>query len=54
MRLCSVPDILILLTGYMNLADALSVSASLHTTEGLFWPVPVINLTKDISGYQRR
>ena len=24
------------LTGYMNLADALSVSASLHTTEGLF------------------
>jgi len=38
------------LSGYMNLADALSVSASLHTTEGLFWPVPVINLTKDISG----
>ena len=38
------------LTGYMNLADALSVAASLHTTEGLFWPVPVINLTKDISG----
>jgi len=37
------------LTGYMNLADALSVSASLHTTKGLFWPVPVINLTKDIS-----
>ena len=37
------------LSGYMNLADALSVSASLHTTEGLFWPVPVINLTKDIS-----
>lgn len=38
------------LTGYMNLADALSVAASLHTNEGLFWPVPVINLTKDISG----
>ena len=37
------------LTGYMNLADALSVSASLHTTKGLFWPIPVINLTKDIS-----
>ena len=35
------------LSGYMNLADALSVSASLHTNEGLFWPVPVINLTKD-------
>jgi len=37
------------LSGYMNLADALSVSETLHTTGGLFWPVPVINLTKDIS-----
>jgi len=33
------------LTGYMNLADALSVAETLHTTDGLFWPVPVINLT---------
>ena len=37
------------LTGYMNLADALSVSDNLHTTSGLFWPVPVINLSKDVS-----
>ena len=37
------------LSGYMNLADALCVSETLHTTGGLFWPVPVINLTKDIS-----
>jgi sulfate adenylyltransferase len=37
------------LTGYMNLADALSVSQTLHTTDGLFWPVPVINLAKDVS-----
>ena len=37
------------LSGYMNLADALSVSETLHTTGGLFWPVPVINLTRDIS-----
>lgn len=37
------------LAGYMNLADALSVSEKLHTTDGLFWPVPVINLTKDAS-----
>ncbi len=37
------------LTGYMNLADALSVSEKLYTTSGLFWPVPVINLTKDTS-----
>ena len=37
------------LTGYINLADALSVSQTLHTTDGLFWPVPVINLAKDVS-----
>jgi sulfate adenylyltransferase len=35
------------LTGYMNLADALSVADKLHTTAGLFWPVPIVNLTKD-------
>jgi len=38
------------LTGYMNLADALSVAESLHTTSGLFWPVPVVNLTKGAAG----
>jgi sulfate adenylyltransferase len=37
------------LTGYMNLADALSVAEHMKTTSGLFWPVPVMNLTKDIS-----
>ena len=35
------------LPGYMNLADALSVADRLHTTSGLFWPVPILNLTKD-------
>lgn len=35
------------LAGYMNKADALSVAATLHTTGGLFWPVPVVNLTAD-------
>lgn len=40
------------LTGYMNLADALSVAQTLHTTSGLFWPVPVVNLTKDLNGVQ--
>lgn len=35
------------LKGYMNKADALSVAAKLHTTAGLFWPVPVLNLTTD-------
>jgi sulfate adenylyltransferase len=40
------------LKGYMNLADAISVSESLHTQEGLFWPVPVLNLVKDIQGIE--
>ena len=35
------------LPGYMNLADALAVAESLHTADGLFWPVPVLNLTRD-------
>ncbi|TNF36401.1 MAG: sulfate adenylyltransferase [Gammaproteobacteria bacterium] len=37
------------LTGYMNLADALSVADKLHTTAGLFWPVPIVNIAKDVS-----
>ncbi len=35
------------LTGYMNLADALSVAESMHTTDGLFFPVPVVNMTDE-------
>lgn len=35
------------LTGYMNLADALSVAEKMHTADGLFWPVPVVNLSAD-------
>ncbi|RLA31331.1 MAG: sulfate adenylyltransferase [Gammaproteobacteria bacterium] len=38
------------LDGFMDLADALSVAKTMHTTDGLFWPVPVLNLTDDISG----
>jgi sulfate adenylyltransferase len=34
------------LTGYMNLADALSVAEHMKTASGLFWPVPIVNLTK--------
>jgi sulfate adenylyltransferase len=37
------------LPGYMNLADALAVAESLHTTDGLFWPVPIVNFTDDAS-----
>jgi sulfate adenylyltransferase len=40
------------LKGFMNLADALSVSANLYTEEGLFWPVPVLNLVEDISSIE--
>lgn len=38
------------LEGYMNLADALCVAETMHTTDDLFWPVPVLNFTKSISG----
>jgi sulfate adenylyltransferase len=38
------------LDGFMDLADALSVSETMRTTDGLFWPVPVLNMTDDISG----
>ncbi len=35
------------LGGYMNLADTMSVAKDMKTTSGLFWPVPVMNLTKE-------
>ena len=35
------------LTGYMNLADALSVAEKMHTVDGLFFPVPVVNMTSE-------
>ena len=38
------------LGGFMNLPDALSVAQKMHTVDGLFWPVPILNLTDDISG----
>ena len=40
------------LSGYMNLADALSVGETMQTTDGLFWPVPVLNLVKDIDAIE--
>ncbi|MHC4178294.1 MAG: sulfate adenylyltransferase [Planctomycetota bacterium] len=38
------------LTGYMNLADSLSVAEGMKTTGGLFWPVPIVNVVEDVSG----
>ncbi len=40
------------LEGYMNKADAVRVAASMQTTEGLFWPVPILNLTDDLAAVQ--
>ena len=37
------------LTGYMDKADALSVANNMHTSSGLFWPTPVLNLCKDVT-----
>ena len=34
------------LTGYMNKEDAISVAETMHTSSGLFWPTPVLNLVQ--------
>ena len=35
------------LTGYMNLNDALSVAEKMRTVDGLFFPVPIVNMTTE-------
>ena len=35
------------LDGFMTRADALSVGDTMHTSSGLFWPTPVLNLVTD-------
>lgn len=37
------------LAGYMNLRDSISVATDMRTTDGLFWPVPIVNLSQDTS-----
>jgi sulfate adenylyltransferase len=37
------------LTGYMNVADVMSVAENMKTTSGLFWPTPILNVVKDAS-----
>ena len=39
------------LTGYMNVADALSCAEKMMTTDGIFFPVPVLNLTEKADGF---
>ena len=38
------------LQGFMNKADALAVAEHMKTGSGVFWPVPVVNLTADGNG----
>ncbi len=40
------------LSGYMNLADARSVAKDLKTTDGLFWPVPIVNVVHSAEGIE--
>ena len=40
------------LAGFMSLADAKSVAGTMHMSDGLFWPVPVVNLTSDVSAIE--
>jgi sulfate adenylyltransferase len=37
------------LTGFMNVADAMGCAENMKTTDGKFFPVPVLNLVEDIS-----
>jgi sulfate adenylyltransferase len=37
------------LTGYMNVADSVSVAEKMRTANGLFWPVPIVNMVEDAS-----
>jgi len=37
------------LSGYMNVQDALSIAHEMHTSDGLFWPVPCLNISADVS-----
>jgi sulfate adenylyltransferase len=38
------------LKGYMGLADALAVADKMKTVDGLFWPVPIVNVVESADG----
>lgn len=40
------------LQGYQDLADALAIADRMHTVDGLFWPVPILNITTDAAGIE--
>ncbi len=35
------------LTGYMNISEAVSVAENMTTPDGLFWPVPIMNIVEE-------
>ncbi|MBI2969286.1 MAG: sulfate adenylyltransferase [Gammaproteobacteria bacterium] len=37
------------LPGFMNVTDALGVAERMRTGDGLFWPIPCLNLSTDVS-----
>jgi len=37
------------LTGFMNVADAISIAENIQTVNGLFWPTPVLNVVNEAS-----
>lgn len=41
------------LQGFMCKADALAVGRSMKTEDGLFWPVPILNLTQSAAGFKK-
>ena len=42
------------LEGYMDKKNAMSVAENMLTEDGLFWPVPIINLSKDVDGLKEQ
>ena len=40
------------LSGFMNKTDAMTVSKTLHTQDGLFWPVPILCRVENTSGLE--
>ena len=42
------------LTGFMNRADALGIADSMHTADGLFWPVPILCRTETLPDLDRQ
>ncbi len=40
------------LSGFMDKSDAMTVSKTLHTQDGLFWPVPVLCRTETANGLE--